>query len=193
MRVAVLWTTLSGYLNACLRELAVPSRGGASRGTLRARERGAATTSAFSPGWRTKYVWRDARDTELLRSRLDAFDPEVVVVAGWHEPIYRRIMPQFKGRCLRLMTMDNCWEGTLKQRIGALVSPFYVHPITDAAWVPGVRQTVFARQLKFPVRSILHGSYACEHAPNSPLSISSASTVACRFHEPSSLLAGLFP
>lgn len=163
MRVAVLWTTLSGYLNACLRELA--SRPGVELLVAHSAPESEAPYDISLFAWmENEVVWRDQRDAELLAARLDAFNPEVVVVCGWHEPIYRRIMPQLKGRCLRLMTMDNCWEGTLKQRIGALVSPLYVHPMTDAAWVPGIRQTIFARHLKFPVRSILHGSLSCEHA-----------------------------
>src|SRR5450755_3295044 len=108
-------------------------------------------------------VWRDERDFELLSSRLATFHPDVVVVAGWHVPIYRRVMKTLKGRCLRLMTMDNCWQGTLKQRFGALISPIYVIPMADAAWVPGIRQTMFARHLKFPIRAVLHGSLSCEH------------------------------
>lgn len=163
MRIAVLWTGLSGYLNACLRELA-------SRPDVELFIAHNAT-SELAPfddsifAWmENRVVWRDAGDFPLLQSRLTAFDPELVVVAGWHVPIYRRLMKPLKGRCLRIMTMDNCWNATLKQRLGALVSPFYVRPMADAAWVPGQRQATFARKLNYPIRRILQGLYCCEFA-----------------------------
>lgn len=162
MRVAVLWTGLSGYLNACLRELA--SRPGVELFVAHSVPDNEAPFDSGMFAWMEKRVmWRDGRDFELVQSGLASFDPELVVVAGWHVPIYRRILKPLKGRCLRLMTMDNCWNGTLKQWVGSLISPFYVLPIADAAWVPGVRQATFAKHLKFPIRSILHGLLSCEH------------------------------
>lgn len=58
--------------------------------------------------------------------------------------------------------MDNCWRGTPKQRLGTWIAPFYVKPITDAVWLPGERQAVFARKLGFDQSAILHGSFSCD-------------------------------
>jgi glycosyltransferase involved in cell wall biosynthesis len=162
VRVAVLWTCLSGYLNACLKELA--SRPDVDLFVAHSEINSEAPYNVELFEWMKKRVtWRDEADFGRLQAELTEFNPEVVVVAGWHAPIYRRIMRPLKGRCLRLMTMDNRWNGTLKQRLGAVVSPFHVLPLTDAAWVPGYHQTNFARRLGFPVRRILHGSLSCDH------------------------------
>ena len=59
--------------------------------------------------------------------------------------------------------MDNPWRGSLKQRMGLLISPFYVRPITDFAWLPGERQATFARKLGFSNNSIMRGSFTCDH------------------------------
>ena len=162
MRVAVLWTSLSGYMNACLKELA--SRPGVDLFVGHSRIFSDAPYDEELFGWmKNRLMWQDEGDFERLKAALTKFDPEVVVVAGWHVPLYRRIMKYLDGRCLRLMTMDNRWTGSLRQRIGASVGPLHVLPMADAAWVPGHHQFNFARRIGFPVQRILHGSLSCEH------------------------------
>jgi glycosyltransferase involved in cell wall biosynthesis len=58
------------------------------------------------------------------------------------------------------MAMDNCWFGTVKQWIGVLSAPFFVHRLADAIWVPGERQSQFASKLQFRQSAILHGLYS---------------------------------
>lgn len=161
MRIAVLWTGLSGYLNACLRELA--SRPGVE---LFVAHSGIKNEAPYDPSifvWmKHEVIWQSEGDYERLHAELTAFDPELVVVAGWHVPLYRRIMKPLKGRCLRLMTMDNRWSGTAKQWLGSLTSSTYVLPYADAAWVPGHHQANFARKMGFVPRNILHGSLSCD-------------------------------
>jgi glycosyltransferase involved in cell wall biosynthesis len=161
MRIAVLWGGLSGYLNACLRELA--GRPGVELFVAHTAVSELAPFDENLFSWmKDEVVWRDDHDFERLRSRLNAFDPEVVMVAGWHVPMYRRIVKPLKNRCLRIMAIDNTWNGTLKQWLGILISPVYVRSIAEAIWVPGQRQATFARKLGFPVRLILQGLYCCE-------------------------------
>ena len=168
MRVAVLWTSLSGYMNACLKELA--NRPGVDLFVGHSRIYSDAPYDEELFGWiKNRLVWQDEGDFEKLKAALTQFDPEVVVVAGWHVPLYRRIMKFLDGRCLRLMTMDNRWTGSFRQRIGASVSSRHVLPMADAAWVPGHHQFNFASKIGFPVQRIVHGSLSCEHEAFSAL------------------------
>jgi glycosyltransferase involved in cell wall biosynthesis len=161
MRVAVLWTGLSGYLNACLRELA--SRPGVELFVAHSESNSQAPYDKNQFKWmKHEVVWRGVEDFAMLQFKLHAFDPQVVVVAGWHVPIYRLIMKSLKGRCLRIMAMDNRWSGTAKQWLGSFIASIHVLPYADAAWVPGHHQANFARKLGFPLRDILHGSLSCE-------------------------------
>jgi glycosyltransferase involved in cell wall biosynthesis len=161
VRVAVLWTGLSGYMNACLRELA--SRPGVELFVAHAEIKDGAPFDEAMFDWiKNRVIWKDKGDYERLSSQLTAFNPQVIVVAGWHVPLYRKILKTMGGRCLRLMTMDNRWSGSLKQRLGTLISSRYVLPLTDAAWVPGFHQAVFASKLGFASRNILQGSLSCE-------------------------------
>ncbi|HZB88894.1 MAG TPA: glycosyltransferase family 4 protein [Terracidiphilus sp.] len=161
MKIAVLWTRLSGYLNACLRELA--GREGVELFVSHQAPNSEAPYDDGQFAWiRDRFTWRSNQDTEALEPRVDAFDPDVIVLAGWHVPAYRQLSRARKGRSWRVMIMDNPWQGTWKQRAGVCISPFHVRPVADVAWLPGERQAVFARKLGFSQREILRGSFSCD-------------------------------
>ncbi len=161
MRIAILWSRLSGYLNACLKELA--SREGVE---LLVVHEGMADEAPFEDeqfNWiENRITWRSQPGSDQLRQQLLEFSPDILVMCGWHIPAYRKLGTEFRGRCIRVMTMDHGWDATLKQRVGSFVSPYYVQPIADLAWVPGERQAIFARRLGFEQRAILRGLYACD-------------------------------
>ncbi len=163
MRVAVLWTGLSGYLNACLKELA--SREGVELFVSHEAPVQEAPFDDDQFAWiPNRLVWKSRVDVTPLITRLRAFDPEILVFCGWHVPGYRRVTRELAKRCFRVMAMDNCWKGTPKQRLGTLIAPWYICPLADAAWVPGERQAVFAKRLGFGQRAILRGSLSCDRA-----------------------------
>jgi glycosyltransferase involved in cell wall biosynthesis len=162
MRVAILWIELTGYLNACLRELA--SRPGVE---IFVAHTPASSNSPFDAEqfrWVSQQlVWRSPSELDSLEARLSAFQPEVIVFAGWAVPAYRRVARRWKSRATRIMTMDNCWMGTAAQRFGCLIAPFYLQPLADAIWVPGERQAAFASRLHFKQSAILRGSNSCDY------------------------------
>ena len=161
MRVAILWTGLSGYLNACLKELA--SREDVE---LFVSHQAAVQEAPFDDNqfaWiPNRLVWQSRVDGTALSARLRAFDPEILLFCGWHVPGYRQIARGLARRCFRVMAMDNCWKATPKQRMGTLIAPWYVRPLADAVWVPGERQAIFARRLGFELRATLWGSLSCD-------------------------------
>lgn len=162
MRIAILWTALSGYVNACLRELA--SR---DRVELFVSHQTPAVDAPFDSGqfsWiQNRLQWRSFKDLASLEERLREFNPGIMVLPSWHVPEYRRVARLFAATCWRVMTMDHPWLGTLRQRVGVLISPVYVKPLADVVWLPGERQATFARKLGFTQSSILRGLYACDH------------------------------
>lgn len=156
MRVAVLWTGLSGYLNACLKELA--SREGVELFVSHQAPVQQVTFNDNQYAWiPNRLVWRSSADLAPLGARLRAFDPEILVFSGWHVPPYRRVAKELAKRCWRVMSIDNPWMATLRQRMGTLIAPWYIRPLADMIWVPGERQAAFARRLGFEQRAILWG------------------------------------
>ena len=161
-RLAVLWSHLSGYLNACLREC---SRRDVELFTSWLRTSGSAPFDETSFAWlRTKNSreWdsSEAIDGKDLLAGLEAFRPQMILVSGWNHPGYRAVAKHFAGRATRILCMDNPWEETPKQWLGRLVAPWYVKPLFDGAFVAGERQFQFARRLGFDDSQILTGLYA---------------------------------
>jgi glycosyltransferase involved in cell wall biosynthesis len=158
VRIGILWTGLSGYLNGCLRELA--SRDGVE---LFVSHRAPALDAPFDESqfsWIcNRFMWRTDSELQGLESRLAEFNPDVLIFAGWAVPAYRSAAKMAQGRCLRIMTMDNCWLATAKQRLATWVAHYYVRPLADFVWLPGERQAVFARKMGFEQRAILRGLY----------------------------------
>lgn len=161
MKVAVLWTALSGYMNACLKELA--AQDDVQLFVSHKVPDGTAPFDEAQFSWiQNRYTWKNDVETNTLRSKLKSFGPEILVFAGWHIPSYREIARAHAKVCWRVMTMDNPWRGTLRQWAGCAMSPFFIRPIADAVWLPGERQAVFAKKLGFKTGEILRGVYSCD-------------------------------
>lgn len=161
MRIAILWTGLSGYLNACLRALA--SHNGAQLLVVHQIPEANAPFDDAQFSWmKDRLVWRSEKGLGSLSDRVREFDPEILVFAGWHLAPYRQVAKERAGKSWRVMTMDNCWLATTKQRLAVLASPWFPRPLADAAWLAGERQAIFARKLGFEQRNILRGLYSCD-------------------------------
>jgi glycosyltransferase involved in cell wall biosynthesis len=161
MRIAILWTGLSGYLNSCLKELA--GREGVEMFVSHQAPVKEAPFNDNIYAWiSNRLEWRSSADLVSLKARLRTFDPEILVFSSWHLPAYRQMAKEVAKSCRRVMVIDNCWTATLKQRMGKLISPWYIRPLADMIWVPGERQAVFARKLGFKQRAILWGLLSCD-------------------------------
>ncbi|HAJ80183.1 MAG TPA: hypothetical protein DCO75_10480 [Fibrobacteres bacterium] len=161
-RVAILWTHLSGYLNACLKALAETDGVEIFVSNIRVSEDAPYDENLFC--WiKERYEWGACLDENELLSRLEQFRPDVIVSSGWNVPGHRRILKKFRHKSVRIITVDNPWRGTLKQWLGIFISRVYLHPICDALFVAGERQAVFAHKLGFSQRQILRGLLSCDH------------------------------
>lgn len=97
-----------------------------------------------------------------LNQRLEAFQPDVIIMSSWSGRGYRAVMKQWRGRALRVMFSSNYWWGTMRQRVGTIVHPVYVNPLFDCAWVPCERSELFVRQLGFARKDIIRGGNSAD-------------------------------
>ena len=162
VRVAILWKQLSGYASASFAAL---KREGAE---LMLVHKAATGDAPFDDGALALdcagHAWSDAPDEETLRSELERFAPDALLVISWDVGAYRRTARAMRGSTLRVLCMDNSWLGTPKQWAGRIVSPAVIRPCYDVAFLPGERQAAFARRLGFSDDEILWGLYTCDHA-----------------------------
>lgn len=172
MRIAVLMTGLTAYQDTCFGELAAL---GNDLLLVHPSSMGFAPfdTSAFT-GSVQRHIWErktnsangetveDIPGPEVMLPLIEEFNPDVVIMWSWSGAGYRAVMKRFKGRALRVVFTSNFWHGTLKQKVGVRVAPYYVQPLFDAAWVPGERSELFARQLGFAGKDIIRGANSAD-------------------------------
>ncbi len=163
MKIAVLWTYLSGYLNACLRELTY-----ITNVELFVAHQFFYKDSPFDKkqfSWiANRYEYQIHADKRLLLSKLKEFRPDILLVTSWHMSEYRFILKKFSGKAFRVLAMDNPWRGTLKQWLGVISFKSYLHRLYDAVFLPGERQALFAERLGFKEPCVLRGLYCCDHS-----------------------------
>lgn len=168
IRVAILWSELAGYTNACFRALSAhPELDALFLCHFRPDPLAPFDPAAF--GWvdqRALYdeLHRAGRLTAVVRD----FHPDVVLVTSWHIAGYRRALRALARRAVRVLCMDNQWLATPRQHLGVAISRWHVRPLYDLAFVPGERQAAFARKLGFPQRAIRYGLYSCDPSGFAP-------------------------
>ena len=161
MRVAVLWYGLTGYLNACLRALSQQPDVELFVAHKKAHAQAPYEKEQFA--WIPhQFYWETYSDLAELPEHVERFDPDVIVMVGWRVQGYREIAKSYKGRAVRIMTMDNNWLNTPRQWLGIFSSRLYLKPYVDAVWVPGERQASFAVRMGFDQSRLLRGLYSCD-------------------------------
>jgi glycosyltransferase involved in cell wall biosynthesis len=58
--------------------------------------------------------------------------------------------------------MDNHWQGSARQKLLSLISPFTLGRAFEYCWVPGTPQVEYAKKLGFPIDKIFPGFYCCD-------------------------------
>lgn len=162
MRVAILWTHLSGYLNSCMKALVENQGVELFVANIRVSNDAPFDDALFS--WiKERYQWEGEVDRLELLKHLENFRPDVILACGWHVSGYRFVCRKFSGRAVRILTTDQPWQIRPKKLIGVLISRYYIHPLCEALFVGGERQAVYAKKLGFHQSRILRGVFSCDH------------------------------
>lgn len=96
-----------------------------------------------------------------LNEKVSDFNPDILVCSGWMDKDYLKIVKGLEKQVVRVLSLDNHWTGSLKQRLAGVISPFYLKPLFTHAWVPGSKQEKFAEKLGFKGK-ILKGFYCAD-------------------------------
>jgi glycosyltransferase involved in cell wall biosynthesis len=160
-RIAVLWQAMSGYFDACLKQLS------AADVSIALAYEGASNQAPFDDsqyGWvSAQYRWRGAPEAHEVRHLLEQARPDAVLISSWHLSAYRSVLRDLSGAGIpRVLCMDNQWRGRPKQWLGRLTWRQYIRPYYDLAFVPGDRQLAFARRLGFRREHVLRGLYCAD-------------------------------
>lgn len=159
----MLWSRPAGYIRRCVAALA--DQGAEVLLYERTPNPLAPLQANPEDGPRVRYEsWAGEQpDTARLLRDLHAFNPDAVLICSWDVGGYRHIGRQLKGRTLRILTMDNQWLATPKQRAGVALARFIIQPAYDAVFLPAEPQARFARRLGFSHDLTIHGLYVGDY------------------------------
>ncbi len=102
-------------------------------------------------------------DRNELKEKVVEFNPALILVSGWMDKDYVNISKSWFGEVPTILSLDNHWTGSIKQRIAAFVSPFTLLRNFSHAFVPGQIQFNYARRLGFSITNIQTGFYSCDN------------------------------
>ena len=107
------------------------------------------------------YERNDFSKKQLLKLSKN-INPDIIIISGWIDKSYLKIASLFKNKIPTVLTLDNHWEGGLKQKIASLLSPFFLKNKFSHAWVPGKPQKKYALKLGFAENKISTGFYSAD-------------------------------
>jgi len=113
----------------------------------------------YHPGLKV-FSYRHEPDP-VFWDQIAAFRPDVVFCAGWMHTRYLGWSRElYRSGTRTICAMDTQWQGSLKQRLWCLGATLLLRKCFSDAWVPGMRQAVYARKLGFAEDRIHDGLYA---------------------------------
>ena len=92
---------------------------------------------------------KEKHNRKSLKQLLAQINPTAIVCSGWMDSDYNALAKSYQKHIPVVLTLDNWWTGSLKQRLAALTAPWFIHRRFNRAWVPGEPQIPFAQKLGF--------------------------------------------
>jgi glycosyltransferase involved in cell wall biosynthesis len=108
---------------------------------------------------------KEDHNRESLLQLLAQINPTAIICSGWMDSDYNALAKSYQKHIPVVLTLDNWWTGSLKQRLAALTAPWFIHRRFNRAWVPGEPQISFAQKLGFSGNSLATGFYCADPKP----------------------------
>ena len=166
MRVVFCWSQISGYMAACWREFAKYDGIDVSILAYRSGQRG--TNAKFNDdvmkGLDCTLLDADERgDSQFIIDKVKSLKPDVLVVPGWINPAYCKVVldPEIRSSTSIIMGMDTPYQNTFRQNYGGWLKRGYFQCI-DRVVVTGERSWQLARVLGFEEYKIRRGVYGVD-------------------------------
>ena len=116
----------------------------------------------FSFGENITTYNRTTFTNEELIKLTDGINPDLIYICGWADKGYLAVCKNIKKRIPVVMTLDNIWKGTIKQRIATFIAPLYLQKLFTHCWVPGQPNADYAKRLGFKENQIIQGLYCAD-------------------------------
>ncbi|WP_338391631.1 glycosyltransferase [Fulvitalea axinellae] len=172
MKVLVLYTRLTGYWMACMRQS--HQEYGFEFFVLRKRSSPDAPFCLEDEAGIRLMDSEDFDEVKLLKLA-EEIQPVAIYVAGWGDKRYLQVAKWgLKNAVPVICGMDNQWLGTAKQQLASLLAPVYLKKHFSHIWIPGALQLPFAQRLGFGNDQILKGLYCADLEAFRPAEVTGA-------------------
>ena len=158
MTYLFLYTELAGYFESCINQLA---KNADSIHIVRFPVNAEAPFKFNFPENVTVYE-RNNYTTDQLIKLAKSLQPDIIFGSGWVDKGYLKVCRHFKGKIPTVMSMDNHWFGSFKQRLMRLIAPVVIHRSYSHVWAPGKPQKEYALKLGFKDEQIQEGFYCAD-------------------------------
>jgi glycosyltransferase involved in cell wall biosynthesis len=159
LNIVFLYTELAGYVLTCLEALG--TKDNIRLTVLHWPVKSEAPFELPTEG-PVHLVSRSNMSREDIASRVAEISPDGIFVSGWMDEDYLAIARTFVSQIPVVLTMDNKWTGSFKQRLVALSSPLFIQRHFNLVWVPGEEQRKYARKMGFQDSNIFAGFYSAD-------------------------------
>jgi glycosyltransferase involved in cell wall biosynthesis len=109
-----------------------------------------------------KHINRTEIDYMILCKLIDEKKPKALYFSGWLDKDYNKVAKKYFGSINTILGFDNKWEGTFKQNVAALLSPFVIKDKFNKCFVPGTLQKKFALKLGFKEANVQLRAYSAD-------------------------------
>jgi glycosyltransferase involved in cell wall biosynthesis len=147
-KILLLWSPLADYMVACFKKLS--EKEDIELYMIYQPAESNAPYNQFDLDFFQKvFIYKKGNEKQLDDFCM-SLHPDIILMASWNYPFYMSVARRSKKKgSYVISTFDGQWRATLKQRLGILVSPFFLKPAIDNFFVPGDRQANFARKLGY--------------------------------------------
>jgi len=157
-KIVFLYTELAGYFLACVEALSKKAEVMIIRWPVNKE-----APFDFSKTGSVRIHNRKELNDDQLLDHVRSFNPDILVCSGWIDKGYLKVARSFKKSIPVVVSLDNHWTGSWRQKLAVLSAPFYLRKIFTHAWVPGKPQQVFAEKLGFGQNVLLN--FYCADTP----------------------------
>lgn len=157
----ILYTRLSGYILSCLNALSQIDDNQLLVIHWETSEE-APFSLELNKNENIRFLSKETTRQQWINTCLD-FSPQIVFISGWMDNDYCHLGRLFRQKQLPvIMSLDNPWRNTIRQRIGTLVFPWKFAKSFSHIWAAGKEQYEFARRLSYPPNKIMTGLYSAD-------------------------------
>ncbi len=172
MKIVICWSTISGYMAACWRELAerkdievfVLAFGSGKHNNTSFKN------NNIMEGVNCRLLdHQERQNSRFIQNIIMEQEPDVLIFSGWSHPPYVRLAfePDLQNT-RRIMMMDNSRKYNLRQMLARLKIGSFLDRM-DSVFVAGERSWQLAKYLRISEHKIFRGTYGIDYERFAPL------------------------